>query len=184
MFETKAAFARRCGVSKPIVTEWGQQGYLVLSGRLVDVEASIAKLSERPAMNRGGRATPMPGSETQSLETPPPPLPKATHLASADWSLAEAARMKEIFIALKRQLDYEVASGKLIVASDAESIMRSDYATTVLRILQIPSKVAPRIVAMKTAAEVEALLHKEFVRALNTLSDAAGDELKKLEART
>jgi hypothetical protein len=34
---------------------------------------------------------------------------------------------------------------------------------------------------MKTAPEVEAFLHAEFVKALNALSKAADDQLKKLD---
>jgi hypothetical protein len=34
---------------------------------------------------------------------------------------------------------------------------------------------------MKTAQEVEAFLHKEFVKALNVLSKDADDQLRKIE---
>jgi hypothetical protein len=151
-------------------------------GRLVDIEASNARLDARPATPkyRGGTTSPPVGG------VGPPdggPLPIATHFASADWSLAEAARKKEIFIALRRQLDYEVASGKLVNAMDVEAAVRTNYRTTAQKILQIPSKVAPRVAAMKTAAEVEDLLHREFVKALNALSDEAAERMRKLEAQ-
>jgi phage terminase Nu1 subunit (DNA packaging protein) len=71
--------------------------------------------------------------------------------------------------------------GSLVSAVDVEAIMRSDYATAATRLLGIPSKVAPRVAAMRTAPEVEALLHSEFVKALNALSKAAGDQLRKLD---
>jgi phage terminase Nu1 subunit (DNA packaging protein) len=71
--------------------------------------------------------------------------------------------------------------GSLVSDVDVEAIMRSDYATTATRLLGIPSKVAPRVAAMRTAPEVESLLHSEFVKALNALSKAAGDQLKKLD---
>jgi phage terminase Nu1 subunit (DNA packaging protein) len=181
-FVTKSQYARHRGVAPRTVSDWAERGILIWRGGRVDVEASDAVLNARPAKYRGGVATAPAGPIT-----PPEPvveLPKPTHhFTSADWSLAEAARKKEIAIALKRQLDFDVAAGKLISATDVESIVRSDYAVTVQRILQIPSKVAPRVAAMSSAAEVEALLHREFVKALNTLSEAAGEELKKFEAK-
>jgi len=142
----------------------------------VDVEASEALLDTRRPLpaNRG-----MSESDDDSDDDEGPTPSISGHFASADWSHAEAARRKEVAIALKRQLDYETAAGKLISADDVEAIVRSDYTTTVARILQIPSKVAPRVAAMNTATEVEALLHKEFVKALNGLSELAADQLRK-----
>jgi len=69
--------------------------------------------------------------------------------------------------------------GELVSAADVTAAMRSDYRTTAQKILQIPSKVAPRVAVMKTAAEVEDLLHREFGKALTALSQEAADQLRK-----
>jgi phage terminase Nu1 subunit (DNA packaging protein) len=178
---SQAEFARLRNVAPPTVTQWKLRGKIVMDGLLVDVEASDALLAKRPKRYRGGTASQKPNAvEPPDDDDDSPPPPPSGHFASADWSHAEAARRKEVAIALKRQLDYDTAAGKLISAADVEAIMRSDYTTTVARILQIPSKVAPRVVAMHTASEVEALLHREFVKALNGLSEAAGEELRKI----
>lgn len=103
-----------------------------------------------------------------------PPAP--THLEN--WSLAEASRRKECAIARRREMEADIMAGRLVNAAEIENCIRSDYAVTAQRLLQIPSKVAPRVAAMRTAAEVEALLYKEFVKALNTLSDEAGERLR------
>jgi hypothetical protein len=48
---TMAAFAKRRGVSKSAVTKWKQRGLLVFTSKgLVDVAASEARLTERPAV--------------------------------------------------------------------------------------------------------------------------------------
>lgn len=55
--ETNRAFAARHGVSLVTVNDWRRAGYIVRAadGR-IDVEASNARLSLRPARYRGGRA--------------------------------------------------------------------------------------------------------------------------------
>jgi hypothetical protein len=172
-------FAKLKHVSQKTITIWRNRGLLAMVDGGVDVEASEALLDSRPphSQRRGFSEEHEDGGDDDG----PAPSPSTSgHFDSADWSHAEAARRREIAIALKRQLDYDTACGKLVSAVDVEAIMRSDYTTTVARILQIPSKVAPRVAAMQTAVEVEALLHKEFVKALNTLSEAAGEELRKL----
>ncbi len=40
LLETKAAFARRHGVSRAALTKWGKRGWLVIVDGLVDVEVS------------------------------------------------------------------------------------------------------------------------------------------------
>jgi hypothetical protein len=57
VFESQAAFARRCGVSRATVHGWKEHGYLKMAsdGRRVDVAASEALLASRPEVYRGGR---------------------------------------------------------------------------------------------------------------------------------
>ena len=52
MKETKSAFARRLGVAPSYVTKLGEEGRLVLDGRFVDVEASLAKIDATKDPNR------------------------------------------------------------------------------------------------------------------------------------
>jgi hypothetical protein len=104
-------------------------------------------------------------------------------LGEAEVTLVEALRRKECAIMRRRELEVEIMQGRLVNAAEVEAVVRSDYMITAQRLLQIPSKVAPRCAAMRTAADVEALLHKEFTSALNTLSDEAGERLRKSEAK-
>jgi hypothetical protein len=192
--ETQIAFAKRRGVSRKSVREWKDRGWVVMASGKVDVERSEALLATRPECYMGG-TTSQPGNAntTAGIENTaaadvsslsnraPQPLP--AHLASADWSLAEASRRREIATAMKRQLDYETAAGRLISSSDVAVIMKRDYQTTVARMLQLPSKVASQLAATMTAPECEQLMRRAFVLELNRLSKIAGDQLRKLEAR-
>jgi hypothetical protein len=50
--EKKSAFARRLGVSPSYITKLGDEGRLVLEGRLVNVEASLARIDATKDPNR------------------------------------------------------------------------------------------------------------------------------------
>jgi hypothetical protein len=119
---TEAEFARRRGVSRKTVYVWKSRGYVVLAGDgKVDVTASGKELDARPATYRGGKAS----------------QPSASTIEDASVvSIAEAIRRKEVALAKRRELDYEIASGKLVNAADIEAIARADYAMTAARILQ------------------------------------------------
>ena len=105
-----------------------------------------------------------------------------THLREAAAGIAtlpgESARLKA---AQAEYYDLKNAKtrGELVSAAEVGAAVRSDYAVTAQKILQIPSKVAPRVAVMKTAVEVEDLLHKEFVKALTALSREASSKLRK-----
>lgn len=111
------------------------------------------------------------------------PLPDATHAPSADWSLAEAARQKEIYLALSRKLAFDKARGELVNGDDVEAAVRQAFRATATRILLLPSKLAPRLAAIQTAVEVEEFLRRELTKSLNDMSDEAAARLSKSQAK-
>jgi hypothetical protein len=74
-------------------------------------------------------------------------------------------------------------AGRLVNAAEIEAIVRSDYALTRQRLMLIPAKLAPRLAALRTAPECFALMEKEFISAMQQLSDEAGERLKESEAK-
>jgi hypothetical protein len=54
-FVSQAEFSRRRGVSRKSVTVWRRYGLVVMRGGLVDVDASEARLAERPDIIKGGK---------------------------------------------------------------------------------------------------------------------------------
>jgi hypothetical protein len=62
LLETKTAFAARYGVTKQALTKWTKRGLLIMSGRLVDVEASAYMVKRygdsylRKKMQENGKA--------------------------------------------------------------------------------------------------------------------------------
>jgi hypothetical protein len=127
-FVKKAEFARQRGVSRAALTAWSARGLLVLSddGR-VNVEASNARLDERPEIYRGGQCSALStklaakavSARKASPASSPAPAASAAPNASADapakaWSIAEATRRKESAIAQLKELEVKRQAGPKI----------------------------------------------------------------------
>lgn len=86
--------------------------------------------------------------------------------------LADAkATLAEIEVAKER--------GKLVPAAQVHTLYRAAGERIKIRMLAIPSRVAPRLGSVKKAQEAAALIHEEIVLALtelNQLPDTAADE--------
>lgn len=63
-----------------------------------------------------------------------------------------------------------VRAGELVEASEIEAAWVAVITTARNRLRLIPSKVAPRVVAMKSAAEAQALMRKEIDAALDVVA--------------
>lgn len=90
--------------------------------------------------------------------------------AVAMWSLAEATRRKEIFLALKRRQDFLVAEGKLVEIDAVGLFMEKDYSIVRERLLGIPGKIAAYLVGLDRA-EIDRRLSEEISEALSELHD-------------
>ena len=69
--------------------------------------------------------------------------------------------------------------GELVLVAEVEAACFKDYRATRDKLMQIPSKIAPRMAALKDASECFAILEREFEKALNSLSDEAAERLRK-----
>ncbi|HWJ72580.1 MAG TPA: hypothetical protein VNX29_05365 [Kaistia sp.] len=88
------------------------------------------------------------------------------------WSLAEASRVKEIFLALKRRQDFLLSEKKLVPIEDVAVQVEAQYSVVRERLLSIPGKLADRLVGMDRAA-IDAALKREIKEALSELSGVA-----------
>ena len=66
----------------------------------------------------------------------------------------------------------KVESGELVPADTIEAAWLNVVGAVRSRLLAIPTRTAPRIVALKTPAEVQALLRKELNAALTAIATA------------
>ncbi|MFH5926434.1 hypothetical protein [Roseomonas xinghualingensis] len=96
-------------------------------------------------------------------------------LGSAPYDIAEAERVKENYLALLRQLEYDQKSGAVVPVADVARVVGEQLARVRTRLLAIPAEQAPRIHRCKTAAEVQGVLADVVTEALEELTrDGAG----------
>jgi hypothetical protein len=183
-------FARLHGVSRNSVTKWKARGWLTFAGDLVDVEASNALLKK---YRRDGdmRVTP-PGDSLSPSPVAERRVPRAEirpedgetaeeaaeriALGAAPHSYDEARRIKENYLALLNQLEYDERAGAVVAVKDVAGAVGSALAKVRTRLLAIPSEQAPQLARLKTAAEVQ--------DALQTIITNALEELVSLAAKT
>ncbi|WP_158808639.1 hypothetical protein [Beijerinckia sp. L45] len=93
-------------------------------------------------------------------------------------SEAQAKQKKENYLALLKQLEYDVKSGAVVLVEDVASAVVAEFARVRNKLLSIPTRVAPRASILKTANEVKSLLEAEIVLALQELSyDVQADQI-------
>lgn len=176
--ETQSAFAKRKGVSAKTVSIWKQAGHLSMTpDGLVKVEESEWLLAERPATRRGGKTK---GSAPSAPATKPMSSDEGGAAAEAAerfikqtgglHSHAEAARIKENFLAALRQLEYDRESGKVVEIAVVGAAVVTEYAKVRNKVLGIGSRVAHRLAAMRSPEEIKALIDAEVSIILEELT--------------
>lgn len=93
-------------------------------------------------------------------------------LVSEDFpllSLADAEKMKEIYLARLRQLEYDQKSGRVVAVEDVAAAVGKKFAAVRSRLLSIPAEQAAKIHRLKSPAEVQDALQEVITRALEEL---------------
>lgn len=93
----------------------------------------------------------------------------------APFSKAEAERIKENYLALLRQLEYDRESGSVVAVSDVVQAVVGEYALVRNRLLNIASRVSPRAAVLRSAEEVKALIDEEVALVLEELTIDGND---------
>ncbi|MBN9096068.1 hypothetical protein [Pandoraea pnomenusa] len=186
----QSEFAALHNVSRKTVTKWKERGWLVFAGDDVDVEASNAMLkkyrkdgadvvTQSVGGNTSGNKTSRPRKRVTRTdaevtvregETPESAAERVLIATGAEMDFDEARRVKENYLALQAQLEYDQKSGLVVAVEDVTSAVGEDYAKVRSRLLAIPSEHAPRIQRLKTAIEVEDALREIITEALEELT--------------
>ncbi len=90
------------------------------------------------------------------------------------WSLAEASRVKEIYLALKRRQDFLLGEKLLAPIEDIAQQVEAEYAIVRERLLGIPGKLGASLVGLDQAA-IEIALEEEISEALRELHEPGVD---------
>jgi len=179
---SQAEFARMHGVSKKTVTAWKARDWLVLVDGGVDVKASNALLKKyrRDGLpgndqgnsgNDGTRVTvePKVTAQRKAGETPTQAAERIA-LSVAPHSREEAIRIKENYLALLNQLEYDEKSGAVVAVAEVAAAVGESYARVRTRLLAIPAEQAPKLHRLKTVNEVQDALLEMITRALEELT--------------
>lgn len=190
--ETQAAFARRRGVSKAAVAKWKAKGLLSMTADgLVEIEESEWRLDGRASAYRGGktRAQKVAERETgrrptiESDESPADAAERIVKETGVPYSHAEAVRIKENYLALLRQIEFDLKSGAVVPIDMVIAAIVTEYAKVRNKVLNIGVRVAPRAALLKTSETVRALFDEEAALALEELTlDGMGLGLDDLRA--
>lgn len=182
---TQTAFAKLRGVSGARVSQWKAKGLLSMTADgLVNVEESEWLLADRPQSYRGGTAKP--NGPTLPEKLPPQRAVKAklqegetpeeaaerivVEEGRAPYKLAEAVRIKENYLALLRQLEFDVKSGAVVPIDTVIAGIVEQSSRVRNKLLNIATRVAPRAAVLRTAEEVRALVEAEVTLVLQELT--------------
>ena len=176
----QSEFAALHGVSRKTVTLWKQRGWIVLQGNEVDVDASNALIKryrrdgiERVTQcnkqgNKQKGATVLPGERIEAAAE------RILLQSGADMDIDEARRVKENYLALLNQLDYDQKAGAVVLVAEVAKAVGEEYAKVRTRLMAIPSEQAPRIVRLKAVTEVQDCLQEIITEALEELTRDGG----------
>lgn len=87
----------------------------------------------------------------------------------------EAVRRKENYLALLRQLEFDIKSGAVVPIDIVVAGIVEQFSRVRNKMLSIPTRVAPRAAVLRSAEEVRALIETEVSLALEELT-LDGDE--------
>lgn len=105
----------------------------------------------------------------QEGESPETAAKREIELHGAPYSLMEAERIKENYLAMLRQLEYEVKKKELIPFSEATDRIVKACSNIRNRFLSLPSECSPQIKRLKTEGEVEKFLRERVTEILQGL---------------
>jgi len=189
----QSEFAALHGVSRKTVTKWKERGWLVFAGSELNVEASnelIAKYrrdgldavtQESILVTQAGggnkknekkfavthaskRVTVKPGETVEEATA------RILIATGANMNVDEAKRVKENYLALREQLEYDREARLVVAVEDVTRAVGEEYARVRTRLLSIPSEHAPRIHRLKSVLEIQDALHGIIVEALEELT--------------
>ncbi|HEY8622695.1 MAG TPA: hypothetical protein VIM74_02420, partial [Casimicrobiaceae bacterium] len=162
-------FARRDGCNEKLVRRFIKDGRL---GALADGTLDPALVATGWRLNNRRALDVVIGNNADSsaAANAARALAMVSSPGGAPYSRTEAERIAANYLARHRQLEFDIKSGAVIPTADAGRMVGEEYARVRTRLLAIAAEQAPRIFALKSAAEVQDALMACVVEALEELS--------------
>ncbi|PQQ22309.1 RNA polymerase subunit sigma-70 [Photorhabdus hindustanensis] len=182
----QSEFAKLHGVSRKTVTQWKARGWLVLDGDDIDVDASNAnieryrksvtrpdnKVTGNKQGNKSGNRSEGNKSDSGRTESPTKIVERMIAEKGATMTFDEARTLKENFLALLTQLEYEIKSGQVLPYKDMIEAVGQEYSRMRTRLIAIAPEHGPRLRVLASTTN-----DTEFVQALQEVVYEAMEEL-------
>ena len=173
----QADFAKLHSVSRKTVTKWKERGWVVLDGDEVNEALSNENLKKYRKEITPKSVTTLTGNKLKKFievtaedsETPTEAAQRIVSNGGDSMTFDEARRVKENYLALLNQIDYDTKSGRVVLAEEVAKVVGDNYAKARTRLLAIPSEESPRIHRLKTVIEVQDALLEVITDALESL---------------
>ncbi|WEK32930.1 MAG: hypothetical protein P0Y58_12295 [Candidatus Pseudomonas phytovorans] len=187
----QSEFAALHGVSRKTVTKWKERGWLEFAADgALDVDASNALIAKyrrdgvdvvthqgsgnKSSLQKTGVTRAAARVTIESGETPDQAVARIMIATGADMNIDEARRVKENYLALRAQLEYDQDARLVVAVEDVARAVGDEYAKVRCRLLSIPAEHAPRIFRFRSVLEVQDALHGVIVEALEELTRDGG----------
>ena len=156
---TQAEYARLHGVSRNVVYVWKKKGWVALDRHnKVKVEESNANLAKYRDARRGEahQRAKLKGKEpaektvevtVEPGETPGEAADRIINTSGASMNYEEARRVKENYLALLNQLEYEIKSGAVVSLEMAQNVLFESARAQRDAWLNWPTKIGPLLAA-------------------------------------
>lgn len=179
----QAEFSRLMNVSRKTVTKWKERGWLVFSGDLVNISETTEILKRYRAAGvtsegnkvttQGNRVTGNSVVEIQDDETVSEAADRIMNTIGANMSMDEARRVKENYLALLNQLEYQKKSGELVEMQLAQKVLFDEFRSQRDAWLNFPSRVGAMLASDLSlpADKVTEVLTKYVHEQISTLGD-------------
>ena len=185
--ESRADFARRMGWNRSSVTRAVQDGRVVLSGGLVEVEASLQKIDALASPYAHHRAHSQQLEEARHAKTPDfgtyaaavlqasalpaAPLPAGESIEELNRRLKKAEADKREHEADMARMERETMAGNLIAREDVEFAL-DDFGATLRSLMEnMADRLAPVVHPLQSIEETHAALAEAAQDVLQTVHD-------------
>ncbi|MCK9386092.1 MAG: hypothetical protein M0Q15_15895 [Nevskia sp.] len=175
--ESRADFARRMGWNRSSVTRAVQDGRVVLVGKLVDVDASMAKIEAMASPSAHHRAHVLQMEEARTAKQPSAEVPtddqvELENLVSLNLRLKRAEANKREHEADMARMARETMAGNLIAREDVEFALDDLGATLRSLMDNFADRITPIVHPLQTYEEKHAA-NSEFAQdVLQTMNES------------
>jgi len=170
---SQAQFARHLGQNPAHITRLKQKGMLVMRQGKVDVEASeklidqLKDPTKQAVAERHAEAR----EQKQAVASAEPPADMAADLSGKAGSVYQQSRaLKEKYNAMAAKRDYELSTGKLLVADDVVRVVTNAATVVRQRLESLPDVLAPQFAAETDEQRIRAVFFDQIESLLGEMS--------------